>query len=158
MKTAVFAGSFDPFTLGHKDIALRAAKIFDKVIVAIAEDNGKRSKPIENRKQIALLSLAEAQNISILTFNGLLTDFLKQIHANFLVRGTRTGVDYEYEKNLMSIYRSQLPSVEFVLLPAKPELIHISSTVVRELVRLNGDIKGYVDTKAEKSVIDLYRE
>lgn len=158
MKRAIFAGSFDPFTLGHKDVTLRAAKLFDEVIVAVASDNGKRSCPIDKREEIIAASLRDIANIKIIRFDGLLTELMKKTDAEFLIRGVRTAADYDYERSLMGVYRSLYPKTEFVLLPAKAELSHISSTVVRELVKLNGDISGYVDTKAEKYVIDLYRE
>lgn len=158
MKKAVFAGSFDPFTLGHKDIVLRATKIFDEVIVAIANDTGKASRPIEKREEIVTSSLSEVKNVRIERFGGLLTDFMRAINAFVLVRGVRTAYDYDYEKSLMGVYRSLYPEVEFLLLPAKAELMHISSTVVRELCKMNCSLDGYIDTKAEKFIRDLYRK
>ncbi len=157
MKRAVFAGSFDPFTLGHKDIVMRSAKIFDEVIVAIASDTGKKSHDISLREQIVKASI-EPSNVSVVCFEGLLTEFMKKINASILVRGVRNAVDYDYEKNLMGVYRSLLPEIEFVLLPSKPELNHISSTVVRELCKINAPLEGYIDTKAEKYVRILYSE
>ncbi len=157
MKRAVFAGSFDPFTLGHKDIVMRSAKIFDEVVVAIASETGKKSHDILLREQIVKASI-ESSNISVICFEGLLTDFMKKIDASILVRGVRNAVDYDYEKNLMGVYRSLLPEIEFVLLPSKPELNHISSTVVRELCKINAPLEGYIDTKAEKYVRILYAE
>ncbi len=157
MKRAVFAGSFDPFTLGHKDIVMRSAKIFDEVIVAIASDTGKKSHDISLREQIVKASI-ESSNVSVVCFEGLLTEFMKKINASILVRGVRNAVDYDYEKNLMGVYRSLLPEIEFVLLPSKPKLNHISSTVVRELCKMNAPLEGYIDTKAEKYVRILYSE
>ncbi|MCH5163988.1 MAG: hypothetical protein J1F36_03140, partial [Clostridiales bacterium] len=78
--------------------------------------------------------------------------------SNILVRGVRNAADYDYEKSLMGVYRSLYPQIEFVLFPAKPELIHISSTVTRELCKMKADLTGYIDTKAEKYVRELYRE
>ena len=158
MKKAIFAGSFDPFTLGHKDIVMRAAQMFDEVVVALASDNGKNSRPIEKREEIISASIEGISNVKVIHFDGLLTDLMSKLEIKFLVRGVRTAADYDYERNLMSVYRSQYPETEFVLIPSKAELSHISSTVVRELVKLDGNLSGYVDTKAEKYVIDLYRE
>lgn len=157
MKKAIFAGSFDPFTLGHKDIVMRASKMFDEIVVAIALDTGKNSHDINARKQIVLKSL-NVDNVKIETFKGLLTDFMRENGINFLVRGVRNAEDYDYEKNLMSVYRSLMPDIEIVLFPSKPELNHISSSVVRELCLLNARLDGYVDTKAEKYVRSLYSE
>ncbi len=157
MKKAVFAGSFDPFTLGHKNIVLRASKLFDEVVVAIALDTGKKYHDINVRKQIVAASL-ECNNIRIETFEGLLTEFMKKNDINILVRGVRNANDYDYEKSLMRVYRSLLPEMEIVLLPAMSELDHVSSTVVRELCKLDAKLDGYIDTNAEKYVRSLYSE
>ena len=158
MKRAVFAGSFDPFTLGHKDIVLRASRLFDEVIVAIAASTGKNSRPTTKREEIITASLENVSNIRTMCFDGLLTDFMKKEGSNILVRGVRNAADYDYEKSLMGVYRSLYPQIEFVLLPAKAELIHISSTVTRELCKMKADLTGYIDTKAEKYVRELYVE
>lgn len=156
MKKAVFAGSFDPFTLGHKDIVVRASKLFDEVIVAVARDNGKSSHALDDRRQIASLSLKGIDNVKVVTFDGLLTDFMKSVGGNVLLRGVRMASDFEYEKSLQEVYRSLYKDIEFVLFPAKAELVHISSTVVRELAKLNCSLDGYVDHGVEKIVADLY--
>ncbi len=157
MSKAVFAGSFDPFTLGHKDIVLRSKKIFDEVIVAVALDTGKNSRDIDMRKAIISASLDDV-DVKIVGFEGLLTDFMKKIGADILVRGVRNAADYDYEKNLMGVYRSLMPELEYVLIPSKSELNHISSTVVRELCKMNAPISAYIETKAEKFVRELYAE
>lgn len=158
MKKAVFAGSFDPFTLGHKDIVLRATSLFDKVIVAVADHTGKNSNALEIRKKIVEQSLEDVANVSITQFSGLLTDFMRKLDVDVLVRGVRSAADYDYERSLMEVYRSLNPNIEFVLLPAKAELAHISSSVVRELCKMNGNLGGYVDTKAEKYLKGFYME
>lgn len=156
MTRAVFAGSFDPFTLGHKDIALRASRLFDELIVAIAKETDKNSDPLSSRTAIVEMSLEGLKNVKIMSFDGLLTDFMDKNSYDILVRGVRTAADYEYERSLMGVYRSLKPNVEFVLLPAKAELAHISSTVVRSLCKLNASLDGYIDTKAEKYIRELY--
>ncbi len=158
MNKAVFAGSFDPFTLGHKNIVERASAIFDEIVVAIAEDTGKNSRSLELRAHIAKASLSDLKNATIVTFSGLLTDFMKSRDIKVIVRGVRTAADYEYERNLMEVYRSLYPQVEIVLLPAESKFLHISSTVVRQLVKLGAPIKDYMDTKAEKYAEELYKE
>lgn len=158
MKRAVFAGSFDPFTLGHKDIVLRAAKLFDEVVVAVASDTGKTSRPIDKRAEIVTASFIDKQNICVMQFEGLLTDFMKKVGSSILVRGVRNSADYDYERSLMAVYRSLYPEIEFVLLPSKAELIHVSSTTVRQLCKMNASLNGYIDTKVEKYVRNLYRE
>ncbi len=156
MRKAVFAGSFDPFTLGHKDIVKRASELFDEVIIAVAEDTGKNSRSLSLRTQIVKASLEDIKNVVIKSFDGLLTRFLSENDCSILVRGVRTASDYDYERSLMGVYRSLKPDMEFILLPAKPELNHISSTVVRELCALDAPLFGYVDTKAEKFIRTLY--
>ena len=158
MTKAVFAGSFDPFTLGHKDIAIRAASLFDCVIIAVAKQTGKNSRSLSDRKEIIAQSIGDVANIEIKEFDGLLTEFLRQNDASILVRGVRSSIDFEYEKSLMGVYRSLYDKIEFVLLPSKPELNHVSSTVVRELVKLSASIDGCVDTKAKEFIEKLYRE
>lgn len=158
MKTAVFAGSFDPFTLGHKDVVKRASKLFDEVVVAVALETGKNTRSADSRMKIVELSVQELANVRIVSFDGLLTDFMKSIGSDTLVRGVRNASDYDYEHNLLGVYRSLYPEIEFVILPSKAELNHISSTVVRQLCRLKAPVSGYVDTKVEESVRKLYRE
>lgn len=158
MRTAVFAGSFDPFTLGHKDIVLRAAKLFDRIIVAVAEETGKKTRSLSDRKRIIALSLDGAENVEIVTFSGLLTDFMKENGHTILIRGIRNAMDFDYESSLMSVYRSLYKEIEFILLPSKSELSHVSSTVVRELLKIGADTKDYLDTKAEKFTRNLYLE
>lgn len=156
MTRAVFAGSFDPFTLGHKDIASRASKLFDEIIIAVAEDTGKNSQRIDKRMDIAKASVGDVENVVVTSFDGLLTDFMDKNGCNILLRGVRTAADYEYERSLMAVYRSLKSDIEIVLLPTKAEFSHISSTVVRELCALNASLGGYVDTKAEKYIRALY--
>ncbi|MBE5731002.1 MAG: pantetheine-phosphate adenylyltransferase [Clostridiales bacterium] len=158
MKTAVFAGSFDPFTLGHKDIVRRASKLFNEVIVAVALETGKNMRSADSRIKIIELSTQEFPNVKIVPFDGLLTDFMKKIGCATLVRGVRNAVDYDYEHSLWDVYRSLYPEIEIVLLPSKADLNHISSTVVRQLCKLYAPINGYVDTKAEESVRIIYQE
>ncbi len=156
MKKAVFAGSFDPFTLGHKDIVMRASELFDQVIVAVASDTGKGSHAVDERKKTVSLSLPQTKNVVIDEFKGLLTKYMDSIGCKILIRGVRTAADYEYERSLMAIYRSLKSDIEFVLLPAKAEMIHISSTIVRRLAELEAPLSGYVDTKAEEYIRRIY--
>ena len=156
MTIAVFAGSFDPFTLGHKDIAMRAKRLFDKVVVAVAEDTGKNSRTTKERTDIVKASVGDLTGVVVTSFCGSLTNFMDKEGYKILVRGVRTASDYDYERSLMGVYRSLKPDIEFVLLPAKAELSHISSTVVRELCALDASLNGYIDTKAEKSIRSLY--
>ena len=158
MNKAIFAGSFDPFTLGHKDVLYRCSSMFDEVIIAVAKDNMKSSAAMDERMEVIFQSVAGISNVTVVSFGGLLTDFMKHMGVKHLIRGVRNSVDYEYERSLFECYRTQMPEIEFVLVPAKNEFLHISSTVVRELVKLGGDIDGYVENNAKDSIIKIYKE
>ena len=159
---AIFAGTFDPFTVGHKDIALRAVRLFDSVTVAVALETGKRAVSVDKRIEIVCNSLIGAPNIEVEGFFGLLADYVKAKEKSeinnqkcVLVRGVRGTRDMEYERDLARIYREQC-GADTVFLYARAEHEHISSTVVRELARLNAPIDGYVDENAIKQVYAIY--
>lgn len=152
MKKAIFAGSFDPLTLGHIDLICRAEKLFGNVIVAVAQCSSKNVLPVEKRVDIIKASLPD---IEVKSFDGMLTDFLKKEGAGILVRGLRTAADYEYEKNLECIYK-KFADLEVCYLMSSPQLSCVSSSAVREILRAGGDISGFVDTKAEKMIRDYY--
>lgn len=156
--TAVFAGTFDPFTLGHKSIALRAAGMFEHLVIAVAHDCSSKSPcSLEERMEIIRRSMSGEQ-VEIVPFFGMLTDFMQEIGASILVRGVRNAQDFCYEKSLLGVYRTQLPQIEEVLFLGEPELDHVSSSIVRELTALGGKIDGYVDTNAKSLIEKLYKE
>lgn len=147
---AVFAGSFDPFTLGHYEIAARAAKQFDTLYIAVADGNqAKPSRfPLEKRIKIAELSLCDVKNAVVVPFQGFLVDFMRKNDIEVFVRGLRNGVDFEYERNLYNVYKSQNPNIEGLYLMASGEFSHISSSLVREILDLGGDARKYVKENA----------
>lgn len=152
MKRAVIAGSFNPFTLGHKELYDRAKQLFDEVIIAVAEVTDKATLSTQKRMEIIRATIKDAQ---IKCFDGLLTDFLKAEKADVLVRGIRNTVDFEYEKNLDSVYKT-FCDVEIVYLIPSVEKFSFSSTIVRSLLKAGGDISRFVDTKAEKLIRNYY--
>lgn len=158
MKKAVFAGTFDPFTVGHYDLVKRAAAVFDEVIVGVAGTGTKKKcgATVEQRAEIARLSLADITNVSVKTFDGLLTDFALENDARFLVRGIRNGVDFEYEKNLMAVYQATNPEIEIFYLISKPTLGFVSSSFVKDLKYLHGDIEKYVLPDALDIINEIY--
>ncbi len=158
-KTAVFAGTFDPFTMGHYDVALRAASVFDRLIIAVAEDTGgKRAVAgTEDRLQIVRASVADIKNVSVESFSGFLTDFVAASGSRVLVRGLRTYNDFEYEKSLFEVYRSQM-DVEAVYIMTAGRYSHISGSVVRQLAALGGDLAGFVPESARAAVEKIYRK
>lgn len=150
---AILSGAFDPFTLGHRDIAERAARLYDRVVIAVAEDTGKTTADLATRQKIAQLSVQGIQNAEVVAFSGLLPDFLKANMPCVSLRGLRGGSDLQYERDLCEVYGS-LCDTECVYLFADPAKQHISSSVVRRLARLDADLTGYV----YKSAIDTVKK
>ena len=142
---AVFAGTFDPFTLGHFEIAERAAKRFDEVIVAVADVTGKTCMfSLEKRVELAKKSISSLKNVKVMPFDGFLVDFMKKNGATVFVRGLRNSVDFEYERNLYNVYKSQDENVEGCYFMASNEYLHISSSLVREVLSIGGNAEKYV--------------
>lgn len=158
MNRAVFAGTFNPFTLGHYDIALRASELFDEVIIAVADDSsGRDALPSAGeRLDIAQASVEKLRNVKVKTFKGLLIDFVNCEKANIIVRGLRTCADAEYEKNLSAVYKSQDGDIECLYLFSEPKYAHISGSVVRQLAFFGGSLKGYVCESALSKIERCY--
>lgn len=150
--TAIYPGTFDPVTLGHIDVATRASKMFDNLIVAVAASPGK--KPcfdLQQRSDMAGKVLAHCDNVSIQPFSGLLVDFADQVGASVIVRGLRAVSDFEYEAQLANLNRQLNSEVETVFVGAASEYTFVSSSMVREISSLGGDVSQFVDplVKAE---------
>jgi len=145
MRKAVFAGSFDPFTMGHYDIVRRAVKLFDEVVVLAAQNHRKKGflDPVE---RIALIedALTEFPQVSVASWQGLTVDFMHSVEAQFLIRGIRNGHDLEWEQSVAWANQRLYPEIETVLIPAPPEYHHLSSSLVRELIANKADITGLV--------------
>ncbi len=140
LKTAVFAGSFDPFTIGHKDIAERACKIFDKLIILIASNVNKNTHfSAQERAEFAIKAMADVPQSSVEIWDGLTVDYLKKNNIKFLVRGVRRGSDLEMEQAVAWNNAKLLPGTETVLLSSKPEHLSVSSSLVRELLKFGQD-------------------
>ncbi len=152
---AIFAGAFDPFTLGHKDIVTRAAAVFDKVVVAVANDTEKCTAPLEIRAEIARLSLAGVDGVEVKPFGGLLTDFAAEEKADVIVRGLRSTADFEYERSLSAVYRS-VSGIDCMFFMCSPNFAHVSSSTVRSLVALGGPLEGYIASAAQRVVGQAY--
>jgi pantetheine-phosphate adenylyltransferase len=158
MKKAVFAGTFDPFTIGHYDLVKRASSAFDEVIVGVA-GNGSNKKcvaTVEQRVEIAQLSLSDIPNVVVKSFDGLLTDFASENGAKYLVRGIRNGIDFEYEKNLMAVYQATNPDIEIFYLISQPNFSFVSSSFIKDLKFLNGNIDKYVSEFALDKINKIY--
>ncbi|MDE7405497.1 MAG: pantetheine-phosphate adenylyltransferase [Clostridiales bacterium] len=152
---AIFAGTFDPFTLGHRNIVERAAKMFDGVIIAVADDTGKNTAPLSVRTDIVESAVADMANVTVESFSGLLSDYVMKQGDCVLVRGVRNGNDLEYERDLTAVYKS-LCGVESIILITDAAYGHISSTVVRAIAALGGDLDGYVVPSTTKQITKIY--
>jgi len=145
MKIAVYPGTFNPITNGHTDLVERAAGLFDKIIVAVGTNTQKgKSLPTDKRVELANKVLNHIENVEITSFDGLLTDFVSKQGANIILRGLRTVADFEYEFQLVGMNRALNPGIETVFLAPAEHLSYISSTLVREIALLGGDISKFV--------------
>ncbi len=146
MKTVVYPGTFNPITNGHSDLVERAARLFDRIIVAVAEANRKSpdSLPIETRLALARRVLGHLDNVEVRGFDSLLTKFAEECGANIILRGLRTVADFEYEFQLVGMNRVLAPRIETVFLAPAEHLSYISSTLVREIASYGGDISDFV--------------
>ncbi|MGB5541394.1 MAG: pantetheine-phosphate adenylyltransferase [Gammaproteobacteria bacterium] len=148
METVVYPGTFDPITNGHTDLVERAARLFEKVIVAVAVNPGKGTAfPIETRVTLAREVLAHVDNAEVCSFDNLLADYVRQRGANVILRGLRAVSDFEYEFQLASMNRRLAPEVETMFLTPAEQYAYISSSLVREISSLGGDVTPFVHHK-----------
>jgi len=145
MNVVVYPGTFDPITKGHMDIVERAARLFDKIIIAIAESPKKQPLfSLDERVLLAEQSLKHLDNIEVTGFNNLLAEFMIQKNANIILRGLRAVADFEYEFQLADMNRQLAPQVESLFLTPDNHLSYISSTLIREIATLGGDVSKFV--------------
>lgn len=144
-RTAIYAGTFDPLTNGHTDLLRRAYNLFDHVILAIASNSKKNPRfSLDQRLQLARQVVGDKENLTIMGFNTLLTDFAHEQGANVLIRGLRAVSDFEYEFQLASMNRSLRPEIESVYLMPEEKYAFISSSLVKEVAALGGDVSRFV--------------
>ena len=145
MKIAVFPGSFDPFTIGHEDIIRRALPLFDQIIVAIGCNSSKKSMfDYEVRLKWIDEIFADEKKITVEAFEGLTVDFCIERNAQYILRGLRSSVDFEFEKAIGQMNQSLQPSLETLVLLCRPEHTHINSTIIRDIILHKGDVSSYV--------------
>ena len=141
----IYPGTFDPLTLGHEDLVRRASRLFDQVVLAVADSQAKRPcfTPDE-RVEIARDVLKSYPNVSVMRFSGLLTDFARAQGANVILRGLRAVSDFEYEFQLAGMNRNLYPEIETLFLTPSESYLFISATLVREIALLGGDVSKFV--------------
>ena len=150
MKRAIFPGTFDPFTLGHLDILNRSKLIFDEVIIGIGKNDEKTSMfSIEKRIELIKSVINKEDKIEVMSYNGLTIDFCKKVNADFIVRGVRNNGDFEFEKAIARTNRL-LSKIETVFLLTSAKTSFISSSIVRDLIKNNGDYSKLVPKKIAK--------
>jgi len=149
MKIALFPGSFDPITIAHVDILKRALPLFDKIVVGIGLNSSKQGfLSADKREEIVRKVFKQEPKVEVELYEGLTVDFCKLINAQYMVRGVRSVSDFEYEKAIAQINQTMMPEVETIIILSKPEYSAISSTIVRDILRNNGDVSKFLPQQA----------
>ena len=157
-RIAVYPGTFDPITNGHADLVTRAAPLFERVVVAIAENPGKQPGfSLDDRIALARLALAGLRNVDVRGFDMLLADFVREIGAGVILRGLRAVSDFEYEFQLASMNRHLIPAAETLFLTPAEQYSFISSSLVREIARLGGDVSSFVHPAVQQALRQRWR-
>ena len=155
--SVIYPGTFDPITNGHVDLVERAARLFDRVVVAIAHSEKKTPLfMLEQRVQLCQASLSHLDNVEVVGFNNLLIDFAKSQGASCVLRGLRAVADFEYEFQLANMNRAMYPAFESIFLTPSEHLSYISSSLVREIAALNGDVSPFVPEPVNQAIRQRY--
>ena len=154
--SAMYPGTFDPITLGHEDLVRRAVRLFDKVVVAVAANTGNKSTmfSVDERVALARESLADIENVEVRRYNGLTVDFAEDEGLKVIIRGLRAVSDFEYEVQLASMNRHLTKDVETAFLTPTETYNFISSSLVREVASLGGDISEFVSAPVKQALLE----
>jgi len=156
--TAIYPGTFDPITLGHCDLVRRASLLFDRLIIAIAASPHKTPVfTLEERVAMVRSSLSDFSNIEVMGFNTLLVDFARQQQAKVIIRGLRAVSDFEYEFQLTGMNRKLAADIETLFLTPAEQFTHISSSLVREVAALGGEVADFVDDNVRTALYKRLR-
>lgn len=156
---AVYPGTFDPITNGHSDLIHRASQLFDQVIVAIAESPSKKPAfTVEERVAMAQLVLKDIGNVTVVGFNSLLVNFVSECHAKVILRGLRAVSDFDYEFQLAGMNRRLNDQIETMFLTPAEKYAYISSSLVREIASLDGDVSEFVHEKVKIALVQRLGE
>lgn len=152
-RIAVYPGTFDPITLGHEDLVRRAARLFDEVVVAVAGSTIKATLfNLQERVALANSVFTAYSNVTVVGFSGLLMQFVQDQHAQVVVRGLRAASDFEYEFQLAGMNRKLYPKLETLFLTPSEQYMFVSSSLVREVAKLGGDVDQFVSTTVEDAI------
>ena len=153
-RIAVYPGTFDPITLGHEDIVRRAANLFDEVIVAVAGSTNKHTLfSLEERVSLAQSVFKKAENVKVVGFSGLLMQFVQEQGAQMVIRGLRAASDFEYEFQISGMNRKLFPKLETLFLTPAEQYMFVSSSLVREVAILGGDVHQFVSPTVEAAIL-----
>lgn len=156
-QSVIYPGTFDPITNGHVDLTERASRLFDRVVVAIAYSEKKTPLfSLEQRIELCEVSLSHLDNVEVVGFNNLLIDFAKSQGSSCVLRGLRAVADFEYEFQLANMNRAMYPEFESVFLTPSEHLSYISSSLVREIAALGGDISPFVPEPVNKALQERF--
>ena len=153
MIKVVYPGTFDPFTSGHEDLVRRASRVFDRVIVGVADSESKRPM-FTTAERVAMTqeALASLRNVEVIGFSALLMDFVRQQGAKIILRGLRAVSDFEYEFQMAGMNRHLHPDVETMFLTPSEQYTFISATIVREIARFGGDVSHFVPASVDARI------
>jgi pantetheine-phosphate adenylyltransferase len=145
MRSVVYPGTFDPVTNGHTDLIARAAQLCDRVVVAVAQDAGKSTTfGVDERVAMAREVCAALENVEVVSFSGLLVEFARSLKVHVIMRGLRAVSDFEYEFQLAGMNRRMAPDIETLFLTPAEQYAYISSSLVKQIARLGGDVSPFV--------------
>lgn len=145
MSVAAFTGTFDPITLGHEDLIRRSAKLFDKVVVAVAKSSKNTLFGLDDRVDFVKRSLSDLPNIEVIGYEGLTAPFLAAQGVTAMVRGVRSVKDFEYEFQMAQMNKHLVDGVETIMMAPDPKLGHVSSSLVREIAAYGGDVSAFLN-------------
>lgn len=153
MKIAIYPGSFDPITLGHIDIIERASLIFDEIIVAVLVNSSKTPCfTLDEKIELIKLAIGNNKKVHVKSFDGLLADFAKNQGANIIIKGLRAVSDFEYEFQMALANKKINPTLETVFLNASDNYLYVSSSLVKDIAKYNGDISSFVHKQTKEKI------
>ncbi len=154
MKIAIYPGTFDPITNGHIDVLKKAIKIFDEVILAVSHDNAKNTIfNLDERVELCKKSTRNLSNVKVEKFEGLIVNFAKKLNASAMIRGLRAVSDFEYELSLALMNKELYSDVDTVFFVPDNKYLYLSSTMIRQVVRLGGDVKDLIPECVEQALL-----
>ena len=158
MKKAIYPGSFDPLTFGHMDIIERSARLVDELVIGVLNNSAKNSLfSLEERVRMIEEMTAHIPNVTVGSFDGLLVDYMKEIHASIIIRGLRAVTDFEYELQIAQANHSQGDQFETIFLTTNPMYSYVSSTIAKEFASYGGDISKFVPAELIPRIYSKYQ-